>query len=75
MLMHRGLMLKGKFTSSRQNVWDLIKRIETGVLKLDKGEGRSCKDLELEEREKAFHVAAAESSARQHLLSSFLEAT
>ena len=63
-VMHWNLQLKGKWMYDRQNVGDLIKMIEAGVLKLDKGEGsgqRSIQSFELEEWDKAF-TAAAENS-------------
>jgi hypothetical protein len=57
--MHRDLTLKGKWMYDRQQVLDLIKIIETGILALDKGEGqRSIMKFALEEWDKAFTAAA-----------------
>jgi threonine dehydrogenase-like Zn-dependent dehydrogenase len=58
-VMHRDLTLKGKWMYDRQQVLDLIKMIETGVLKLGKGEGqRMVEKFALEEWDKAFTTAA-----------------
>jgi threonine dehydrogenase-like Zn-dependent dehydrogenase len=58
-VMFKDLMLKGRWMYDRQNVWNLIKMVETGVLKLDKGEGHiSTRKFGLEEWDKAFNVAA-----------------
>jgi threonine dehydrogenase-like Zn-dependent dehydrogenase len=63
-VMHRDLTIKGKWMYSRQNVWDLIKMIEIGVLRLDKGKssGKVFQKFELEDWSKAFDAAAAGAS-------------
>lgn len=58
-VMHRDLSIRGKWMYDRQQVVDLIKMIETGMLKLDKGDGhRSVRTFKLEEWNEAFDVAA-----------------
>lgn len=59
-ILHRDLMLKGKWMYSRQEVLDLIKMIEVGVLKLG---DRKAEKFALEDWEKAFDAAALNSSA------------
>jgi threonine dehydrogenase-like Zn-dependent dehydrogenase len=56
-IMHRNLTLKGKWMYSRQDVKDLIKMIEIGVLKLD----RKAEKFALEDWEKGFDAAAKSS--------------
>ena len=63
-VMHRDLQLKGKWMYSRENMRDLIKMVEIGVLKLEGGEGsvgRPIKKFSLEQWDEAF-TAAADSS-------------
>jgi threonine dehydrogenase-like Zn-dependent dehydrogenase len=63
-IMHRDLTLKGKWMYSRQDVWDIIKMAQVGVLKLERGGGssqRPIKKFGLEEWDEAF-TAAAEGS-------------
>ena len=63
-VMHRDLMLKGKWMYDRQQVLGLIKMIETGILKLDKGKGqRLVEKFALEDWNKAF-TAAADNSGK-----------
>jgi threonine dehydrogenase-like Zn-dependent dehydrogenase len=57
-VMHRDLCLRGKWMYSSQNVRDLIKMIETGLLKLGEGNGtKIVGKYGLEEWEKAFDEA------------------
>lgn len=53
--MHRDLQMKGKWMYSRQNVTDLIKMVEIGLLKLD---GRKVERFALEDWRRAFDTAA-----------------
>jgi threonine dehydrogenase-like Zn-dependent dehydrogenase len=53
-VMHKDLTLKGKWMYSRQDVKDLIKMIEIGVLKLN----HKAEKFALEDWEKAFDAAA-----------------
>ena len=59
-ILQKDLMLKGKWMYSRQDVKDLIKLIEIGVLKLG---DRKAEKFALEDWEKAFDAAALDSSA------------
>jgi threonine dehydrogenase-like Zn-dependent dehydrogenase len=54
-MLQRDLMLKGKWMYSRQDVKDLIKMIEIGVLKLG---GQKVEKFSLEDWEKGFNTAA-----------------
>jgi threonine dehydrogenase-like Zn-dependent dehydrogenase len=56
--MHRDLQMKGKWMYSRRNVWDLIKMIERGVLKLDEGENTKIQKFGLNKWSQAFDAAA-----------------
>jgi len=61
-VMYSNLTIKGKWMYDREQVLDLIKKIETGVLKLDKGDGQKpIKKFALEDWDEAF-TAAAENS-------------
>ncbi|KAF4627802.1 hypothetical protein G7Y89_g10345 [Cudoniella acicularis] len=52
-VVHRDLRIKGKWMYSRQNVLDLIKMVEVGVLKLG---GQRVEKFKLEEWEMAFEL-------------------
>jgi len=54
-VLQRDLMLKGKWMYSRQDLKDLIKMIEIGVLKLG---GQKVEKFSLEDWEKGFNAAA-----------------
>jgi len=54
-VVHRDLVIRGKWMYSRQNVYDLIKMIEVGVLNLG---GLKVEKFGLEEWEKGFDAAA-----------------
>jgi threonine dehydrogenase-like Zn-dependent dehydrogenase len=57
-VMHRDLCLRGKWMYSAQNVRDLVKMIETGLLRLGEGSGTKIVGrYRLEEWEKAFDEA------------------
>jgi threonine dehydrogenase-like Zn-dependent dehydrogenase len=59
-VMHRGLTLKGKWMYSRENVRDLIKMVEAGLLKLGEAGGqRFVGKYGLEEWKEAFDAAEA----------------
>lgn len=73
--MQRELTMKGEFMSSRQNVFDLIKMIETGVLMLEKGtEGHSRRSI-WRSGSRLLMLRRQRVLGWQHLLSLFLEAT
>ena len=60
-IMHWNLQLKGKWMYERSDVDELIKMVETGILKLQDGEGMKCKGIfGLDEWEKASDVAEKE---------------
>jgi threonine dehydrogenase-like Zn-dependent dehydrogenase len=54
-VLQQDLMLKGKWVYSRQDVKDLIKMIEIGVLKVG---GQKVEKFWLEDWEKGFNAAA-----------------